>query len=170
MSGVPNTSQRPSTGPEKPGAPSVIGILAAVIAFGIVLVFPTPEGLTGDAQKTAALFVLILVLWSTEALPIAVTSLLALGLQPVLGLNPLGTAFTNFIGPVFFFVLVMFIIALAWVKTGLAKRFALWMIARAGTDAQVVATLGWVYHHAGLTARTVQLLERARRREYRRCL
>jgi sodium-dependent dicarboxylate transporter 2/3/5 len=30
----------------------------------------------------------------------------------------------------------MFFIAFAWVKTGLARRFALWMIARAGTDAR----------------------------------
>ena len=29
----------------------------------------------------------------------------------------------------------MFAIAFAWVKTGLARRFALWMIAKAGTDA-----------------------------------
>jgi sodium-dependent dicarboxylate transporter 2/3/5 len=86
----------------------------------------------------AALFVLILILWSTEALPIAITSLLALVFQPILGLNSLNTAFTNFIGPVFFFVLVMFIIAHAWVKTGLAHRFALTLISRAGTDAKRV--------------------------------
>ena len=95
----------------------------------------------------AALFAGVLVLWSTEALPIAVTSLLALALQPLFGLTSLvagrppttgaifGAAVSNFMSSVFFFVMVMFAIAFAWVKTGLARRFALWMIARAGTDA-----------------------------------
>ena len=96
----------------------------------------------------AALFAGVLVLWSTEALPIAVTSLLALALQPLFRLTSLvadrppttgaifGAAVANFMSSVFFFVMVMFAIAFAWVKTGLARRFALWMIAQAGTDAR----------------------------------
>ena len=39
------------------------------------------------------------------------TALLAIVLQPVLGVAPLGAAFTSFMSPVFFFVLVMFVIA-----------------------------------------------------------
>jgi solute carrier family 13 (sodium-dependent dicarboxylate transporter), member 2/3/5 len=133
------STSTPATGPEKSGSPRLAGVLIAAAVFAVVLLAPTPGGLSDAGQKTAALFILILILWSTEALPIAVTSLLALALQPFLGLVPsVGAAFTNFIGPVFFFVLVMFIIALAWVKTGLAKRFALWMISRAGTDARRV--------------------------------
>jgi sodium-dependent dicarboxylate transporter 2/3/5 len=114
------------------------GLIASLIGMAVVLLLPTPEGLGEPGQRMAALFVLILILWSTEALPIAITSLLALVFQPILGLNSLNTAFTNFIGPVFFFVLVMFIIAHAWVKTGLAHRFALTLISRAGTDAKRV--------------------------------
>ena len=71
----------------------------------------------------AALFIGILVLWSTEAIPIAVTSLLALALQPIFRLtaivvppNPnattgqmMGAAAANFISNPFFFVLVMFV-------------------------------------------------------------
>jgi sodium-dependent dicarboxylate transporter 2/3/5 len=106
--------------------------------MAIVLVMPTPEGLSAAGQRMAALFVFALILWSTEALPIAVTALLTLVLQPVLGINTLNTAFTNFIGPVFFFVLVMFFIALGWMKTGLAHRFALSLIAKAGTGAKRV--------------------------------
>jgi sodium-dependent dicarboxylate transporter 2/3/5 len=89
--------------------------------------------MTPDAQRTAALFAFGLVLWSTEAVPIAVTSLLTLILQPIMRISALGPAAGSFMGPVFFFVLAMFIIAFAWMKTGLARRFALWMIARAGT-------------------------------------
>ncbi len=110
---------------------------------------PTPEGLSVQGHRMAALFVGILVLWATEAIPIAVTSLLALALQPLFRLtaivvppNPnatpgqmMGAAAASFISNPFFFVLVMFFIAYAWIKSGLAQRFALWMISLAGTDA-----------------------------------
>jgi sodium-dependent dicarboxylate transporter 2/3/5 len=117
----------------------IIGLIAALAAAAFVLLLPTPAELGETGQRMAALFVLILILWSTEALPIAITSLLALVLQPILGLIPdLNTAYVNFIGPVFFFVLVMFIIALAWVKTGLAHRFSLMVISIAGTNSRRV--------------------------------
>ena len=127
--------------------PETVGLLAAVGVSGLVLLLPTPDTLPPEAHRMAALFAGVLVLWSTEALPIAVTSLLALVLQPLFGLTSLvagrppttgaifGAAAANFMSSVFFFVMVMFAIALAWVKTGLARRFALWMIAQAGTDA-----------------------------------
>ena len=126
---------------------SARGLLAAAAVTGFVLVLPTPDGLPPEAHRLAALFMGVLVLWSTEALPIAVTALLALVLQPLFGLTSLvggrppttgavfGAAAANFMSSVFFFVLAMFAIAYAWVKTGLARRFALWLIARAGTDA-----------------------------------
>ena len=142
-----------SAGANTPGAGATgsrvtsAGLLGAAALTGLILILPTPEGLPPEAHRLAALFAGILVLWSTEALPIAVTSLLALALQPIFGLTSLvsgrpptpgaifGAAAANFMSSVFFFVLVMFAIAYAWVKTGLARRFALWLIARAGTDA-----------------------------------
>jgi solute carrier family 13 (sodium-dependent dicarboxylate transporter), member 2/3/5 len=116
----------------------VAGLAAAILTFCVLSLLPTPAGLSPDGQRMGALFGVLLVLWSTEALPIAVTAILALVLQPILGLNTLGAAFSNFISPVFFFVMVMFIIAYAWLKTGLAQRFALWMISKAGTNAKRV--------------------------------
>ena len=43
-----------------------------------------------------------------------------------------------------------------------ALRMANRAYARASTNPQVIETLGWVYLHAGLTARSVKILERAR--------
>ena len=114
------------------------GIAGALVATAIVLILPTPEGLSAEGQKLGALLAGILVLWATEALPIATTALIALIFQPIFGLSTLGMAFGNFISPVFFFVLVMFLISLAWLKSGLAGRFALWMISKAGTDSKRV--------------------------------
>jgi sodium-dependent dicarboxylate transporter 2/3/5 len=110
--------------------------VGSVVAMAVVLLLPSPPGLPPEGQRMGALFVGVLVLWSTEALPIAITAVLALVLQPILRLGSLSVAFTSFVSPVFFFVMVMFTIAFAWVKTGLARRFALWLIAQAGTDAR----------------------------------
>ncbi len=127
----------------------VLGLVAAIIVTLIVLALPTPAGLPVQGHRLAALFAGALVLWSTEALPIAVTSILVLALQPIFGLASLvpptarptmsailGAALANSMSSPFFFVLVMFVIAFAWIKTGLARRFALWMISMAGTDAR----------------------------------
>jgi sodium-dependent dicarboxylate transporter 2/3/5 len=125
----------------------ILGVVGAILAVGIVLLLPTPQGLSVPGHRLAAMFVGALVLWSTEALPMAVTALLVIVLQPILGINAIGPAIASSISPIFFFVLVMFIIAYAWVKTGLARRFALSMIARAGTDSRRV-----VYVFMGGTA------------------
>jgi sodium-dependent dicarboxylate transporter 2/3/5 len=127
----------------------VLGLVAALAATAIVLVLPTPQGLPVQGQRLAAIFAGALVLWGTEAVPIAVTSILVLALQPIFGLTSLlpptarptvgamlGAAITNSMSNPFFFVLTMFAIAYAWIKTGLARRFAFWMIAKAGTDAK----------------------------------
>ena len=84
-----------------------------------------------------------LILWVTEAMPIAITALLAIVLQPVLGLAPLPAAFTNFISPVFFFVLVMFVIAQAFTNTGLDRRFACWLLAKADGSTHRTLLLSW---------------------------
>lgn len=115
-----------------------IAVILAVLAAILVSLMPAPEGLSAQGQRAAALFIGVLILWSTEAIPIAVTAILALILQPMLGLGKLPTAFANFMSPAFFFAMAMFIVATAWTTTGLASRFALWMIAKAGTDARRV--------------------------------
>ncbi|HVH27798.1 MAG TPA: DASS family sodium-coupled anion symporter [Vicinamibacterales bacterium] len=136
----------PTTG--NPQRMEMLGLIGAIVVVLTVLLLPTPSDLTAEAKRTAALFAGIIVLWATEAIPIAATSLLAIALQPIFQLTSIvpppakptiGTMMTaavaNFISSPFFFVLVMFAIAHAWVKSGLARRFALWMISRAGTDA-----------------------------------
>ena len=109
---------------------SVIGLVAAVGGGGLLLALPRPAALPVAGHHLAALFVAVLILWVTEAFPVAVTALLALACQPLLGIAPLGAAFTGFISPVFFFVIAMFAIAQAFVSTGLDRRFALWQLAR----------------------------------------
>src|SRR5262245_9277101 len=89
------------------------------------------SGLGGPGCRMAALFAGILTLWAMEAVPVAVTALLAVALQPILGIEEVKAAFASFISPVFFFVLSMFFLAAAIVASGVDRRFALALLVRA---------------------------------------
>jgi len=118
---------------------AVSGIVASIAVALIILALPAPEGLSVEGQRMAALFAVALILFVTEAIPIAITSVLILMLQPIMGITDnIRVAFTSWVSPVFFFVLVMFIIAQAVSVTGLARRFAFWLLSLAGTDSRRV--------------------------------
>ena len=114
---------------------ALLWALAAALAIALA---PTPEGLSPEGQRLAALLVGAIVLWATEGLPIGITGLLVLVAQPLLGIENLRVAFQGFASPVFFFVLAMFCIAAAITGAGLERRFAYWLLGRAGTDSRRV--------------------------------
>ena len=102
------------------------------------LALPVPAGLTPQGKNLIGVFAIALVLWVTEAIPIAVTSLLVILLQPLLQVATPVAAIAGFMTPVFFFVTAMFCIAQVVVDSGLARRFALMLLARAGSDSRRV--------------------------------
>jgi sodium-dependent dicarboxylate transporter 2/3/5 len=115
-----------------------MGTVAAALVALVIVGIPGPETLPAAGQRMAAIFAVVLILWVTEAIPVAMTSLLAVVLLPIFGVADLPTAFATFISPVFFFVLAMFIIAQAFISSGLDRRFALWLLSKAGTDSRRV--------------------------------
>ncbi|HYU80688.1 MAG TPA: DASS family sodium-coupled anion symporter [Vicinamibacterales bacterium] len=115
-------------------AHNAAGLAAAILLPAVILLIPTPAALSPPAWRVVALFAAALVLWVSEAVPVAITALLVVVAQPLLGVSDVTAAFTSFISPVFFFVLVMFVIAQAFTVTGLDRRFALWLLAQAGDD------------------------------------
>ena len=114
----------------------IIGLTAAALVAGLLLAAPDVEGLPPEGRRMGAIFALAVILWATEAIPVAVTALLAVTLQPVFATGTLQDAFTAFVSPVFFFVLSMFCLAVAVINSGLDRRFALWLLRRAGTDSR----------------------------------
>ncbi len=132
VGGVGRTAER------APSRKVLLGAAGAIAGAMLVLLLPAPEGLRPEAQRTAAVFVMAVILWATEALPVGVTSLLALLLQPLFQVRDLRTALTSFISPVFFFVLTMFCLAAALINAGLDRRFALRLLDHAGTDSRRV--------------------------------
>jgi sodium-dependent dicarboxylate transporter 2/3/5 len=102
-------------------------------AFFIVLLFyflPTPEGLSHNGQVMVGILFMAAVLWITEPIPLAVTGLLIMIIQPMLGVIPAGEVFSSFGNQAVFFLIGAFIIAGAIEKHGLHRRMAFRFLSR----------------------------------------
>jgi sodium-dependent dicarboxylate transporter 2/3/5 len=125
------------------GLKSIIGVIGAIL--GAILIYyllpgGTKEtgGLIDSARSLAAIFVAALILWATEAIPIATTSLLVLVLMPLLGVyKDLKTAISGFSSTVVFFVIASYILSTAVENSGVGRRFALWLITKTGTRSKI---------------------------------
>jgi len=97
-------------------------ILAPFIFFALWL-WPTPN-LSPAAHKLAAVMGLVMCLWITEALPLAVTGLLGPTLVILLGIAPAAKTFAPFADPIMFLFIGAFVLARAINLHGLDRRFA----------------------------------------------
>jgi sodium-dependent dicarboxylate transporter 2/3/5 len=99
------------------------GLIAGPVLALIVLLLPI-GGLALAAQRVAAVLVLMIVLWMTEALPLAVTALLGPTLCVLLGVASAQAAFAPFADPVIFLFIGSFMLAEAMVVHRLDRRLA----------------------------------------------
>ena len=127
---------------------SVLGIFIAFL--GAILVYyvlsavtaehgsaPDPKVLSQAGRGLAAIFIAALILWSTEAIPIGITSLLMIVLPPILKVvSSINDAAVGYTSPVVFFVIGAYCIAFAVVQSGTGQRFALWLFTRSGTNSR----------------------------------
>ncbi|MBN2066333.1 MAG: DASS family sodium-coupled anion symporter [Candidatus Thermoplasmatota archaeon] len=100
------------------------------IALSFVVVFtffflPTPSGLTHEGQVMIGILVMAAVLWITEPIPLAVSGLLIMVLQPILGAMTAEEVFSSFGNKAVFFLIGAFMLAAAIEKHGLHRRIAL---------------------------------------------
>lgn len=103
-------------------------ILFIAVAFLVVVLFyflPTPEGLSNNGKMMIGILLMGGILWITEPIPLAVTGLLIMIIQPILGIMPAGDVFSSFGNQAVFFLIGAFILAGALEKHGLHKRIAL---------------------------------------------
>jgi sodium-dependent dicarboxylate transporter 2/3/5 len=98
------------------------GLLLAPVAFLALLVAPLP--LTSVAHRMAAVMVLVIVLWVTEALPMAVTAVFGPVLAVLMGVAPARQALASFADPVIFLFIGSFMLAEAMFVHGVDKRIA----------------------------------------------
>lgn len=97
-------------------------ILGPLLAITMLLL-PMP-GLSEAAHKLSAVLVLMIVLWMTEAIPLAATALLGPTLVVMLGVAPARVAYAPFADPIIFLFIGSFILAEAMFVHRLDRRLA----------------------------------------------
>jgi sodium-dependent dicarboxylate transporter 2/3/5 len=108
-------------------------IFFIILAFSIVAIFylaPNPAGLTHNGQVMIGILIMAAILWITEPIPLAVTGLLIMIMQPILHVLPPADVFSSFGNQAVFFLIGAFIIAAAIEKHGLHRRIALRFLSR----------------------------------------
>ncbi|MBI2819729.1 MAG: DASS family sodium-coupled anion symporter [Acidobacteria bacterium] len=107
-------------------------MMAGLALFVLALIIPAPEGMSPEAKRAAAVVLLMSVWWMTEAIEIALTSLLPLVLFPALGILPSSSVAPYYTDQIIFLFLGGFIVALAIQRWNLHRRIALHTIRRVG--------------------------------------
>ena len=139
-----------------------IGLMLGPILFFIIHSLPFVL-LSKRGDVVIAIAVWMIVWWITEAVSIAVTSLLPLVLFPLLKVMPIADVGANYGSPIIFLFFGGFVMALALEKVNLHKRIALTIIKYTGTTPNKVI-LGFMLATAFLsmwisnTASTVVML------------
>ncbi len=103
----------------------VLGILTFLAYEGV-----TPEGLSSNGQIMIGILLMAAIFWITEPIPLPVTGLLIMILQPILGIMRADDVFSSFGNQAVFFLIGAFIIAAAVEKHGLHRRIALKFLSR----------------------------------------
>src|SRR5262245_40201042 len=107
-------------------------LLLGVAAFFAIRLMPAPEGLQPAAQRALAVFVICLVYWVTNVLPLMATSLLAMVLLPLTNVQSAKDTYALFGNEAVFFILGAFLLAAALIRCGLSTRVALAVLRRFG--------------------------------------
>ncbi len=105
-----------------------LGLLLAPLVFIALLVVPL--GLEPAAQRLAAVVALAVILWVSEAIPLAATALLAPALAVLIGVAPAKEALAPIASPLIFLFLGGFMIARGLQTQGMDRRAALWLLSR----------------------------------------
>jgi sodium-dependent dicarboxylate transporter 2/3/5 len=106
-------------------------LIPGLIIFAILMVLPTPDGLSLEGQHTIALFALIVYLWVTETFPLPVTAfmagvgLLVLGIYT--GTSAATEAFAPYAADAVFMVLGSLIMAQGLVSSGASRLISAYL-------------------------------------------
>lgn len=108
-----------------------VGFVLAPLAALCVRLLPLPA-LSPAAHTMAALMVLAIVLWVSEAIPMAATALLVPALCIVFGVGSVAAVLAPFASSITFLFIGTFMLGVAMQKHGLDRRMALYLLSRRG--------------------------------------
>jgi sodium-dependent dicarboxylate transporter 2/3/5 len=114
--------------------------VAVAIAAGIlVYLLPTPEGLSLRGHKFLALLVAVIILWTSEAIPIGVTALgVGAGLA-LLGIQTPAKAWQPYAHQTVVFVFTIIMMGVVLAQTTLPNRILNWVMRAAGRNVRVLS-------------------------------
>ena len=118
-----------------------VGLYAAPALALLVYLNPF-SSLPPSAHILSAILVWVVVSWATEALPLAVTSLVGAALCIAMGLGSAREVLATFAHPIIFLFIGSFFLAEAFVVHGLDRRFAVWLLSRKTIMAKPVLMFG----------------------------
>jgi solute carrier family 13 (sodium-dependent dicarboxylate transporter), member 2/3/5 len=127
-----------------------VGMVTAIAAFVLVLLLPTPEGLSPAGQRLGAVTAMMAVLWVTQAIPIAATSLIPLAAYPLLGIQSARDVSPAYVDASIWLFFGGFVIALGIEKWGLHRRIALHIVHAIGASPRLIV-LGFMVSTAFLS-------------------
>ncbi|WP_299310859.1 DASS family sodium-coupled anion symporter [uncultured Halomonas sp.] len=120
-----------TTGPSGPGR---FGLWLGPALLLATLILPPPSGMSEAAWACVGLALLMATWWSTEAIPIPVTSLLPMVLVPALGLGTMGEATGSYANPIIYLFLGGFLLGIAMQRWNLHRRLALHVLKLVGHE------------------------------------
>lgn len=123
----------------RPGIAAQLGLFIGPALAILIALLPPPEGLERGGMLVAAVLVLMAVWWATEVVPIAVTSLLPLGLLPLTGVASLRDIAAPYADQVVLLLLGGFIMAIGIEKWHLHRRIALNVLLLSGARLKLLA-------------------------------
>jgi sodium-dependent dicarboxylate transporter 2/3/5 len=115
-----------------------LGFFLGILGFIILLLLPTPDGLSVEAQRAAAVVLLMSIWWISEAIPVYVTAFVPLVLYPALGIMNSSAVASNYGHNYALMFLAVFFLAKAIETQQLHKRIALSIINIFGTSRQKI--------------------------------
>ncbi|MCH4565022.1 SLC13 family permease [Halomonas sp. EGI 63088] len=152
--------------PDKVPGPSWVGRLGLWLGplwVLLTLTLPAPAGMSAPAWACVGLALLMATWWSTEALPIPVTSLLPLVLVPALDIGDMGETASSYANPIIYLFLGGFLLGIAMQRWNLHRRIALHVLQVVGHQPRrqiggfMIAT-GFLSMWVSNTATTIMML------------
>ncbi len=108
--------------------------LLSITALIVIWAWPNLDGLSPEGKRLAAVGAMMAILWSTQALPLAVTSLIPLIAFPLLAIQPAGVVSKAYMSSVILLFFAGFAIALGVERWSLHRRLALLCLLATGTS------------------------------------
>lgn len=109
-----------------------IGLPIAIIVAIIIMLIPL-DGLSHAGHMAIALLAFAIIMWVTEAVHLAVTSMIILFIQPILGIATFTNAVIGFANPIIFLMIGGFVIAEGIRQSGLVGRLTYFLLDKVGT-------------------------------------